>query len=74
MKRLPLQEFVPHRRTNVLNVDTVIAILVSYIKSNDWSVALGDNIPQRFVTNTGLKRKYEDNSKYLNHDINQDQI
>ncbi len=46
-RRLPIQEFVPHRLTHVLNIDTVISILCSYLQTRDWHTSITGHMPAR---------------------------
>ena len=41
-RRLPVAEYIPHRRTHILNIDTVVEALAKFVKCNDWKIALTD--------------------------------
>ena len=48
--RLPVEEHLGKlgkRRSNVLNVDTVVMIITLYAAHRDWLTALREAIPQR---------------------------
>lgn len=38
--RLPIDEYIPQRRTHVLNIDTVVGILSALAKTGDMRTAL----------------------------------
>lgn len=38
--RLPIDEYIPQRRTHILNIDTAVSILVSLLKTGDIRTAI----------------------------------
>jgi hypothetical protein len=46
-RRLPIQELVPRRQSHILNIDTVVKILCSYMVSEDWYEAIMAHMPMR---------------------------
>ncbi|SBT71293.1 tRNA m(1)G methyltransferase, putative [Plasmodium malariae] len=48
-RKLPLEQYVKKKKSNVLNVNTVIEILISYLKDKDWLKVFEKCIPQKKV-------------------------
>ena len=45
--RLPVQEYIPHRETHVLNIDTVVSIILAHQERGDWEQVLTACMPLR---------------------------
>lgn len=47
-KRLPIQDYIPHRQTHILNVNTMMEIFCLYKEYNgDWKRTLESAMPLR---------------------------
>ncbi|CRG96239.1 tRNA m(1)G methyltransferase, putative [Plasmodium gallinaceum] len=48
-KKLPLEKYIKKKKSNVLNVNTVVEILINYIKIKNWKKVFEICIPQKKV-------------------------
>ncbi|SBS90893.1 tRNA m(1)G methyltransferase, putative [Plasmodium ovale] len=48
-KKLPLEKYIKKKKSNVLNVNTVVEILLNYIQNKDWMKVFEKCIPQKKV-------------------------
>ncbi|CRH00059.1 tRNA m(1)G methyltransferase, putative [Plasmodium relictum] len=48
-KKLPLEKYIKKKKSNVLNVNTVVEILINYIKTKNWRKVFEICIPQKKV-------------------------
>ena len=47
--KLPLQKFVQLQRSSVLTVNHMIALILKFIQTQDWVLAINEAIPQRKI-------------------------
>ncbi|KJP87632.1 hypothetical protein AK88_02660 [Plasmodium fragile] len=48
-KKLPLEKYFKKRKSNVLNVNTVVEILISFLKNKNWMKVFKECVPQKKV-------------------------
>ncbi|GAW80959.1 tRNA methyltransferase [Plasmodium gonderi] len=48
-KRLPLEKYLKKKKSNVLNVNTVVEILINFLKSKNWMTVFEKCMPQKKV-------------------------
>ncbi|VWU49358.1 tRNA m(1)G methyltransferase, putative [Hepatocystis sp. ex Piliocolobus tephrosceles] len=72
-KKLPLEKYIKKKKSNVLNVNTVVEILISYLKNNNWLKAFEKCMPQKKVIcylHESLPNEKVDNNEYIINDKN----
>ena len=58
-RRLPLQEYIPERRTHILNVDTMLSVVCTYMATRDWADTLRRTVPLRLQSKRDRSSKKE---------------
>ncbi|SCN60318.1 tRNA m(1)G methyltransferase, putative [Plasmodium chabaudi adami] len=48
-KKLPLEKYIKKKKSNVLNVNTVVEILIAYLQIKDWKKVFEKCLPQKKV-------------------------
>ncbi|CAG9476782.1 unnamed protein product [Plasmodium vivax] len=48
-KKLPLEKYFKKKKSNVLNVNTVVEILISFLKKKNWMQVFEECVPQKKV-------------------------
>jgi hypothetical protein len=57
--RLPIQEYLPYRRTHILNIDTVVDTVCTYLALQDWTATLQRTVPVRVQIQGGKPERRE---------------
>ena len=61
--RLPIKEYVPNNMSHILNIDTVINIISTYVTTKNWEKTFDITIPLRKKVIGGKMQRKIENSK-----------
>ena len=61
--RLPIKEYIPNNMSHILNIDTVINIISTYVTTKNWEKTFDITIPLRKKVIGGKMQRKIENSK-----------